>query len=839
MVSLSPYSLCYCYHCVAVSQVSASAAEEKERRAGAKNKKMLGSSLSPDSSSSAVKKKRIADQELLGSPAKKLNNSTVAVAGGEGVTLESTPSERITTASFQSPSTPSLGNAFHTPSVTGKGTTSPADALRQSFFTPYQQQQQSNAATKINGDDDADDDDDDDEKKPPAMKHPHAAAASSSVAISKMRMAVVSSAQRRNTKTKTTGPSSSKDSSNNINKREALKRKIRGVMLLQKTLQEDAASDGGGGIIGKSKSIIGKIKDVGNWIANNIFFLCVLVALVFSNLPDDHHLDQDPPLVVAIIMMWYFLVKIWGMLSTKRWFRQIIDPITWGILVTALWAVQNITMIAIFVLIVFSFMPDDHHLELDPPMMLAITGVWYITKSVWAGVPNWLRKKMEEEEEEKEDDVGKSSDRSITTKKKKRTVNIDNEDLTSPNTIWKKLNEMFDLTYEHTEDIPLERYNIYVCFFSLLHLLTELYLAEPEWHDDMMRSEGKKVMKTELQTLQFYLEFADFAYETSNTELMNKLHALSLAGDGTDKDGEYFLIRHDVATEPGRVGHFIAVNHTKREVVIAIKGTSSLSDVLTDLVGKAIPHSLPNGVEIRCHEGMHQAAITMLEDTCHLVEHFFLTQNYKIIICGHSLGAGVSSLLGVMLHALNIPVQVYAYATPACLSFDASMSCQNYITSIVNNDDCVPRVSLATIRNLMKVFVHIDERLKKLGRSPNGWSSTKAYMRDIAKIDTDTLMSAQELIEVEKNCREDVNNEHALFVPGRVVSIWECDTTSTNTPTEQDGDVEAKTATVDCRQLHGGLSTLRHIEVSTTMLGDHGTANYKKNIASLINFECV
>jgi hypothetical protein len=45
------------------------------------------------------------------------------------------------------------------------------------------------------------------------------------------------------------------------------------------------------------------------------------------------------------------------------------------------------------------------------------------------------------------------------------------------------------------------------------------------------------------------------------------------------------------ATETGRVGHFIAVHHAQKQVVIAMKGTSSLSDVLTDIIAKAVPVS--------------------------------------------------------------------------------------------------------------------------------------------------------------------------------------------------------------------------------------------------------
>jgi putative lipase involved disintegration of autophagic bodies len=74
-----------------------------------------------------------------------------------------------------------------------------------------------------------------------------------------------------------------------------------------------------------------------------------------------------------------------------------------------------------------------------------------------------------------------------------------------------------------------------------------------------------------------------------------------------------------------------------------------LSDDLTDVIGKAIPHMHDNGLEICCHEGLYGAAKMMLDDTLHMIDNFFIPEDYKIVICGHSLGAGVSSLLGMLL----------------------------------------------------------------------------------------------------------------------------------------------------------------------------------------------
>jgi hypothetical protein len=51
------------------------------------------------------------------------------------------------------------------------------------------------------------------------------------------------------------------------------------------------------------------------------------------------------------------------------------------------------------------------------------------------------------------------------------------------------------------------------------------------------------------------------------------------------------LLPHDAATEPGRVDHFIALDHTNKTAIVGLKGTSSLADVMTDLLAVPEVHS--------------------------------------------------------------------------------------------------------------------------------------------------------------------------------------------------------------------------------------------------------
>lgn len=392
-----------------------------------------------------------------------------------------------------------------------------------------------------------------------------------------------------------------------------------------------------------------------------------------------------------------------------------------------------------------------------------------------------------------------------------------NDDLANPLTVWAKIKEVLNLAQSLSDDVldeDMPQYKLYCCFMSMIHLMNEIDANDPEWREKYFSKEGEDVSEEELEVVSKYLDFAEWAYLTSQLELGKLLRPL-----------EYDIVRFDNATEPGRVGHYIAVDHKKKEVVFAIKGTSTFSDVLTDIIGKAVPHELEGGKEIRCHEGMYVAARLLLQDTLHMIENFFAPQGYSLVVCGHSLGAGVSSLLGMFIkqHLPDLKLHVYAFATPACCSYQASIDCADYITSIVNNNDCVPRFSLMNIRMMKKMLALIDAKLDEKGLSPKDFSTARNYMSDLLKIDANLLVTPQELtdfLEGEISApRSDRFTDLELYVPGRVISVWN--------HTNDAGIVGGKVTT-------GHSQVLRQVFVEANMISDHSCVSYRENLAQLM-----
>lgn len=82
--------------------------------------------------------------------------------------------------------------------------------------------------------------------------------------------------------------------------------------------------------------------------------------------------------------------------------------------------------------------------------------------------------------------------------------------------------------------------------------------------------------------------------------------------------------------------------------------------------------------------------------------HRYLLQlhkaGYPVMVVGHSLGAGVASILSVLLRRHKdpnkcVPARVYAFAPPACMSEALSIACRPHVRSCVLRDDVVVRTA--------------------------------------------------------------------------------------------------------------------------------------------------
>lgn len=130
----------------------------------------------------------------------------------------------------------------------------------------------------------------------------------------------------------------------------------------------------------------------------------------------------------------------------------------------------------------------------------------------------------------------------------------------------------------------------------------------------------------------------------------------------------------------------------------------SFRDVFTDLTAGSQPFSCPGMPDAEAHFGMVACSELMLKK---LREGNLLDRvmneyaDYTLVLTGHSLGAGVSILLGAKLRERYPTLQVYAFATPAgLLSRDAAKYTEQFCFTVGLGDDFVMRLGVESIENI-------------------------------------------------------------------------------------------------------------------------------------------
>lgn len=116
------------------------------------------------------------------------------------------------------------------------------------------------------------------------------------------------------------------------------------------------------------------------------------------------------------------------------------------------------------------------------------------------------------------------------------------------------------------------------------------------------------------------------------------------------------------------------------------------------------------------HRGIVEAATELLHDLAQkrvmqtlnrqLNDEQGLLRGYRLVVTGHSLGAGVASLLTLLLRANGFPAaRCVAFSPPPILPRRAAQACEGAVLSVALEGDVVPRLSLASVHALAAQIV--------------------------------------------------------------------------------------------------------------------------------------
>lgn len=159
------------------------------------------------------------------------------------------------------------------------------------------------------------------------------------------------------------------------------------------------------------------------------------------------------------------------------------------------------------------------------------------------------------------------------------------------------------------------------------------------------------------------------------------------------------------------VRHFIAVDEDKKEVILAIRGTYSLSELLVDASGET--KDFCGG---KAHSGIADVTDNLWELCGDVVNSVLdLYPGYKLVICGHSLGGGTACLLTIKCYAErlvgDVDVRCMSYASPSVFTpLIAAETAVSKTINFIHDNDCVSFLSAANARELINTVEIVDKK---------------------------------------------------------------------------------------------------------------------------------
>jgi hypothetical protein len=245
---------------------------------------------------------------------------------------------------------------------------------------------------------------------------------------------------------------------------------------------------------------------------------------------------------------------------------------------------------------------------------------------------------------------------------------------------------------------------------------------------------------------------------------------------------------------------YILEDPKTKQIVLTLRGTASLQEVMVDLTCAYTPYIVPaNGETVLCHGGILLAASYLMEREGKVVNALdrVLTKrsDWGLTIVGHSLGAALASILSIswadpdtclIMANVGLPagrrLKVFAYGMPCVFDSKGCEMTEKLVTSLVVSSDFISRLCVGTVTDLRDVIVALceedatlDEVSRRIKDCQNGDEEAVLWCWSLRKGLMATLAHGQDHVGLDRDLHYDANSLQIkkLYPAGRIVWIRE------------------------------------------------------------------
>eukprot|EP00797_Seminavis_robusta_P006717 Sro1450_g273810.2 (654) ;mRNA; r:25097-27533 len=321
-----------------------------------------------------------------------------------------------------------------------------------------------------------------------------------------------------------------------------------------------------------------------------------------------------------------------------------------------------------------------------------------------------------------------------------------------------------------SQDVAAALYCLYRLQRATKRYETLLDLQEPDRHpEDLLHV---------LEDLSHYVVYANAAYGWKmDLAFKRKLHLgdeqALMKKTGIQQEDILKLSLKSKAHVPA---YFLVRDRRQKALVLGVRGTWSAADVLTDLCCTAEEYKGPSDdgsrgddgestrQQYRAHHGMLEAAMAVAIDMEDMIEEELRANpDYSLVLVGHSMGAGVASLLATFWEEKFPNMKTYLFGGPCVAPLDCHPTNNPSIINVIREGDPFRCLSLGHVADVSAVVSLLCEE-PDLRRD--------ILARAEGRIDEMEYEDLKFCWETTEDLRENVmTNPNKMYPPGRIFHL--------------------------------------------------------------------